>query len=311
MTPASLLDLLFAPPAPVLGTGADIRGFLQGCGPGAANAAEPTAFDRLVRVALQAGDRLTAGAAGHQAAIRRLFPDTPDAAITAFCVSEDQGPRPSGIRTTLTPAGAGFVLNGSKKWGSMAPLADILYVAASVGERDGRNQLRMVQVPADSPGLVLDPAPYAAYQGHMPIADLALTDLAVLTDAVLPQDAYMVFIKPFRLIEDVYGTAATQIALLSLGRVHAWPQEVLEDLTGLILQAQAIATTPMDRPADVVLMSAYFRASGALWSRLGPCWDAVPDAVRTAWHPEAGTLGVAARAREARRQSAWAALTGT
>jgi len=308
MTPAALLDLLFAPPVAVPATGADLRGFLDRGGPGLAAEADPTAFHRLVRSALHAGDRLTAGAAGHQAAIRRLFPDTPDAAVTAFCVSEDQGPRPSGIRTTLTPSGDGFVLNGSKKWGSMAPLADLLYVAASLGERDGRNQLRMVRVPAGRPGLVLDPAPYAGYQGHMPIADLRLTDLAVGAEAVLPQDAYVAFIKPFRLVEDVYGTAATQIALLRLGRVHGWSQEVLEDLTGLILQAHAISATPMDRPADVVLMSAYFRASGDLWTRLASAWAQVPEGIRAAWHPEAGTLGVAARARETRRQTAWAAL---
>ena len=308
MKPASLLDHLFAPPAPVLATGEDIGGFLRQWGPGAASEDDPSAFVRLVRTALHAGDRLCAGAAGHQAAIRRLFPQTPQAAVTAICISEDQGPRPSAIHTRLTSSGGGFVLNGSKKWGSMAPLADLLYVAASIGERDGRNQLRMVRVLANSPGLVLDPAPYAAYQGHMPIADLTLADLRVSAEAVLPQDAYVAFIKPFRLVEDVYGTAATQIAVLSLGRMHGWPHDVLEDLTGLIVQAHAISTTPMDRPADLVLMSAYFRASDALWSRLGPCWEQVPEAVRRAWRPEVGTLGVAARARESRRQSAWAAL---
>ncbi len=308
MTPADLLARLFSPMSPDLATGDDLRGFLGRWGPGAAAGAGPGAFDRLVWTALHAGDRLTAGAAGHQAAIRRLFPETPDAAVTAFCVSEDQGPRPSAIRTRLTPSGAGFVLNGSKRWGSMAPLADLLYVAASIGEQDGRNQLRMVRVPAGSPGLALDPAPYAAYQGHMPIADLTLVDVAVPADAILPQDAYVAFIKPFRLVEDVYGTAATQIALLRLGRVHGWPQEVLEDLTALILQAHAVSGTPMDRPADVVLMSAYFRASEALWSRLGPAWEQVPPDVRAGWRPETGTLGVAARARETRRQTAWAAL---
>jgi alkylation response protein AidB-like acyl-CoA dehydrogenase len=288
--------------------GGDLRAFLAQGRRGPDGVSDPTGFDRLVRTALLAEDRLTAGAAGHQAAIRRLFPETPEAAVTAFCVSEDQGPRPSGIRTTLTPSGAGFVLNGSKKWGSMAPLADLLYVAASIGEREGRNQLRMVRVPADSPGLTLDPLPYAAYQGHMPIADVALVAVGVPADAVLPQDAYVAFVKPFRLIEDVYGSAATQIALLRLGRVHGWPKDALEDLTALILQAHAISGTPMDRPADVVLMSAYFRASEALWNHLGRAWERVPPDERAGWHPETGTLGVAARARETRRQTAWAAL---
>jgi hypothetical protein len=106
----------------------------------------------------------------------------------------------------------------------------------------------------------------------------------------------------------VYNTAGTQIGLLTLGRMHGWPQELLEDLIGLIIQAHAISQTPMSRPADVLLMSAYFRASSALWDRLGAAWDLVPEAERAAWSPQTGTLGVAARARETRRQQAWASF---
>jgi hypothetical protein len=125
---------------------------------------------------------------------------------------------------------------------------------------------------------------------------------------VIEADAYQAFIKPFRLVEDVYNTAGTQIGLLTLGRIHGWPQELLEDLIGLIIQAHAISQTPMSRPADVLLMSAYFRASSALWDRLGAAWDLVPEAERAAWSPQTGTLGVAARARETRRQQAWASF---
>jgi alkylation response protein AidB-like acyl-CoA dehydrogenase len=304
MTPTDLLDRLFAPAEPARDE--DIRAFLARCNPSAPS--DPTGFERLVHLALQANNRLNAGVAGHQAAIRRLFPDTPHEAVTAFCVSEDQGPRPSAIRSSLTPTGDGFLLKGAKKWGSLSPLADLLYVAASIGEKDGRNQLRMVKLPVPSPGLTLNPAPYAAYQGHMPIADLTLSDIALPAEAVLPADAYEAYIKPFRLIEDVYGTAATQIAVFRLGRRKDWPQEVLEDLVALILQAQAIAQTPMARPQDVVLMSAYFRASDTLWNRLGEAWDQLDPEERAPWNPKAGTLSVAAKARQTRRQNAWAAL---
>lgn len=304
MTPASLLDQLMQPASPDRGD--DLRAFLKAWGAGAP--ASPSAFERLVEVALRADGRLKAGSAGHQAAIRRLFPDTPLKDITAFCVSEDQGPKPSGILSTLTPKGDGFVLNGRKRWGSMSPLADVLYIAASIGQKDGRNQLRMIKVATDSPGLTLDSTPYGAYEHHMPIADLILTDIEVQASDVIEADAYEAYIKPFRLIEDVYNTAGTQIGLLTLGRVHGWPQELLEDLLGLILQAYMISQTPMARPADVLLMSAYFRASSALWDRLGEAWALVPEAERTAWSPKTGTLGVAARARETRRQQAWASF---
>lgn len=305
MTPAYLLDLLFADH--VRDDGEDLRIFLRRWGPGAP--AEPSAFARLAHVAVHAGDRLCASVAGHQAAIRRLFPATPNDAITAFCVSEDQGPRPSGILSALTPTSDGYRLNGAKKWGSLSPLADLLYVAASIGEAEGRKQLRMVKVASNSPGLILDTSPYAAYRDHMPIADLKLVDVAVSADEVLAEDAYTDFIKPFRLVEDVYGAVAVQIGVLHVGRAHNWPQETLEDLTALILQGYAISETPMSRAVDVVLMSAFFRAWDEVWRELGPCWDLVPPETRARWSPGTGTLGVAARAREARRQNAWAELT--
>jgi hypothetical protein len=306
MTPSQLLDRLFEPAAPEEGDG-DLRAFLKSVGPG--EAATPSAFERLVRVAARASGRLGAAAAGHQASIRRLFPDTPDDAITAFCVSEEKGPRPSEILSTLTPSEGGFRLKGTKRWGSMAPLADMLYVAASVGRSEGRNRLRMVRVRPGAAGLAFDTSRYADYADHMPIADLAFADVAVAPEDVIEADAYEAFIKPFRLVEDVYNTVAVQIGLLRLGLRHAWPRDVLEDLVGLILQAHALSETPMARPADVVAMSAYFRAADALWARLGESWERVPEPERAAWNPGAGTLGIAARAREIRRQGAWSTLS--
>jgi alkylation response protein AidB-like acyl-CoA dehydrogenase len=264
MTPSQLLDRLFEPAAPEEGDG-DLRAFLKSVGPG--EAATPSAFERLVRVAARTSGRLGAAAAGHQASIRRLFPDTPDDAITAFCVSEEKGPRPSEILSALTPIAGGFRLNGTKRWGSMAPLADMLYVAASVGRSEGRNRLRMVRVRPGAAGLAFDTSRYADYADHMPIADLAFADVAVA------------------------------------------PEDVMEDLVGLILQAHALSETPMARPADVVAMSAYFRAADALWARLGESWERVPEPERAAWNPGAGTLGIAARAREIRRQGAWSTLS--
>ena len=304
MNPSDLLDQLFASTVP--DRGGDLRAFLKASSIDAPSS--PSAFERLVWVALRADRRLMAGAAGHQAAIRRLFPRTPNTAITAFCVSEEHGPQPSKILSALTRAKDGLVLNGTKRWGSMSPLADVLYIAASVGQRDGRNQLRMVSVPTDSAGLSLDTSNYGDYEGHMPIADIKLDNVAVAPDSVIEADAYEAFIKPFRLVEDVYNTAATQIGLFRLGRTYDWPQPVLEDLLGLILQAQTISQTMMALPADVLLMSAYFRASGQLWDQLDACWALVPEVEREGWSPQVTTLGVAARARETRRQNAWAEL---
>lgn len=308
MTLDQLLERLFAMPASDHNGG--MRDFLKAYGPGIRPT--PSAFERLVAVALRADDRIKAGAAGHQAAIRRLFPDTPDAAITAFCISEDEGPKPSKIFTTLSRSEAGdetgYVVNGRKRWGSMSPIADILYVAASVGFKDGRNQLRMVAVPADHPGVQIDTTAYEAYSGHMPIADLHFDQVQLPSTAIIERDAYPAFIKPFRLIEDVYNTAGTQIGLFRLGRLYGWETAILEDLVGLISQAYLIAQTDMAAPQDVLLMASYFRSSSRLWEQIGENWHRIPEGERDRWSPEVGTLGVAARAREVRRQNAWVAM---
>lgn len=305
MTPSDLLDLVLAPAQPF--PRGDLKGFLKASIH--VQSSLPSDFDRLAARAAMAGGRLEAGAAGHQSAIRRLFPTTPEDAVTAFCVSEDKGPKPSAILASLVQDGDGWRLNGTKRWGSMSPFADILYIAASIGEQDGRNQLRMVRLPKAASGVTVDTSPYERYVDHMPIADIRLTDVHVKDEDVLKSDAYVSFIKPFRLIEDVYSVAALQIAIFRLGRRCGWPEDLLEDTLGLIMQAHVISQTAMDRPGDVILMSAYFRASISLWSRLDEGWRLTPESDRAAFAPETGLLGVAARAREARRQAAWRDLT--
>ncbi len=319
MTPSQLLAALFEPmPA---GDDMSMRDFLRTWGPeprlpahlGLSADHNRSAFARLVWVALRASRRATASAAGHQAAIRRLFPETPVDAVTAFCISEDHGPRPSKIFTTLTQAddrSGGWVLNGSKRWASMSPNADILYVAASIDRTEARNHLRMVRLAADRDGVGIDTTPYADKYGEMGIANLSFADVRVGEDEVIDADAYESYIKPFRIVEDVYNTAGTQIGLLRLGLNQGWPDPVLEDLTGLIMQAATIAHTPMAEAPDIVLIASYFRQSRTMWDELAPCWDQVAPNVRAAWSPETGLLDIAAQARETRRRNAWEEIAG-
>lgn len=310
MTPAEVLDALFKPLPPGQPGTVDVRSFLAEHGPPAPGVDDgPTFFRRLVRVALHADRRSLASVAGHQAAIRRLFPATPDGAVVAFCVSEDKGPRPSHIHATLTPSEDGFVMNGHKRWGSLAPVSDLRYVAASVGHGDdGRNRLRMVALPADRPGITLDLEPYREWGPHHQICDLHFDDVPVQADEVIDADAYVSHIKPFRLVEDVYNTTGTMIGLFQLGRRHDWHEERLERLIGLIVQAAAIAETDMASPSAVVLLTDFLREADAAWSGSWAAWTDVPDAVAADWSPDRGLLDIAAAARETRRLNAWAAL---
>jgi hypothetical protein len=153
MTTSEVLAALFE--LPEASSGDDLVTFLKQHGPPPAGDEGEDPFRRLMRVATRAERRSAASIAGHQAAIRRLFPATPPDAICAFCISEDRGPHPKYINTSLVESPSGLRLNGTKRWGSVAPDADLLYVAASIGREGDRNDLRMIVLPADRPGVIL------------------------------------------------------------------------------------------------------------------------------------------------------------
>jgi len=310
MTPTEVLDALFAPLPELQRDGTvDVRSFLATHGPSAGGDEGPSYFARLVRVALHADRRSLASVAGHQAAIRRLFPSTPNGAVVAFCVSEDKGPRPSHIHTSLTEGDTGnFTMTGTKRWGSMAPVADLCYVAASVGRNGERNDLRMVAMPTNRPGVTLDLEPYESWGPEFQICDLHLSNVPLQADEVLPGDGYLNAIKPFRLVEDVYNTAGSLIGLFQLGRRHNRPTAQLESLVGLVVQAAAIAETDMASDGPVVLLSEFLGRADAAWSAFWADWSVPPESIAQGWTPERGLLGVAAAARETRLANAWNAL---
>jgi len=268
--------------------------------------AEP--FERLVHSAMVAGSQANAGIAGHQAAVRRLFPQTPADAITCFCVSEKRGPHPRYIETRLDSTAGQWQLSGEKMWGTMAPPATLLYVAASTGVVDGQNQLKMVGVKSDAPGITQIPLPPERAAGDVPICDLRFEATPVDEDMVLHADAYEGYIKPFRLVEDVFSTAAMQVALLRLGPAAGLSHAQREELFGLIVQAHAIAESAMDAPGEILLITSYLQSSQVFWSTLEVAFVSATEEVRGSWSVGRPILGVAARAREQRRKNAWLAM---
>lgn len=306
MTTTEVLAALFALPG--ASSGGDLVAFLKQYGPPPAGNEDEDPFRRLLRVASHAERRSAASIAGHQAAIRRLFPATPPDAICAFCISEDRGPHPKYINTSLVDGASGLRLNGTKRWGSVAPDADLLYVAASIGREGDRNDLRMIALPTGRPGVVLDLEPYVEYGPEMRIADITFDDVQVHAEEVVEGDAYLNYIKPFRLIEDVYNTVGTQVGMFRLGIEHGWEDERLETLASLICQAGAVSSTDMASPEAILLLTAYLRSSGEFWAKAWQSWPDAPAEVIAKWSPDRGLLGVAERARETRRQTAWAEL---
>ncbi|MEM7017136.1 MAG: acyl-CoA dehydrogenase family protein, partial [Pseudomonadota bacterium] len=238
--------------------------------------------------------------------IRRLFPTTPTDAVTAFCVSEARGPHPRYINTAISGTEGQWKITGEKMWGTMAPAANMIYVAVKTGESDGQNQLSMVSVDPRQSSVTQLPLPPERNAGPVPICDLQFeqTDVTSLFDG----DAYTQYIKPFRLIEDVYSTVAMQIALLSLGKAAGLSHAQREDLVALVAQGFVISASAMDNTGDVLLLTSYLRASQNHWKQMAGNWDNASETVRQHWNPKRDILTVASRAREKRRQNAWQSL---
>ncbi len=149
-------------------------------------------------------DRLGyAFAAGYGAALQRLVPSLGDRR-GCLAATESGGGHPRAIQTKL----AGGRLVGTKTFATMAPAADELFVVASVGERDGKNELRVVRVPRGRAGLTIEPRPPWPVAPEIPHA-IVTFDTAVEEGDVLPGDGYDRYLKPFRTIEDVHVMAAT------------------------------------------------------------------------------------------------------
>lgn len=244
-------------------------------------------------------DRLGfAFASGYREALRALVPGL--TGVAALCATEDGGAHPRAIQTTL----AGGVLTGRKKWATGANAASTLLVVASVGhDEHGKNQLRVVRVPTDSPGVRMH-ASSAPFVPEIQHAEVELDHVRVADGDVLPGDGYDDYLKPFRTVEDAHVHAALAGYLLGVARRRGWREHV-ERLLAVALAARQVAL------ADPRLATTHLALAGVLElavrqvAELEATWAATPDDEWQRWQRDRPLLRVAASARAARRERAW------
>ncbi len=266
-------------------------------------------IDRALIAALQA-DRLGfAFSSGFHSALAALIPSLPRDHRAAFCATEERGAHPKYIATRLERSADGWRLNGSKKWSTLGTeAASVLVVATAGQDGDGRNQLRVVQVPTDAAGVELTAMPTLPFIPEVPHATLTLTDV-VLTDAdILPGDGYNDHLKPFRTIEDTYVQAALLGYLLGIGRRSGWPGELLERTVSLILAACGLAAEDPNAAATHIALAGLLGSTRALVSDSASEWGRVDEAERERWTRDAQLFTIAGTARAQRRVRAWERL---
>jgi len=276
----------------------------------AATAAERDAYALPIDRAMVGGARADrvgfAFAAGYAEALRALVPGA--TGISALCATEEEGNQPRAIRTTLVADGAGFVVTGRKRWATVASEASSLLVVASAGQAaDGRNQLKVVRVPADAEGVRIR-ATSAPFVPEIPHAEVELDRVRVAAADVLPGDGYADYLKPFRTVEDLHVHGALAGYLIGVARRHGFARELVERWLAIAVTTRALAAADVKAATTHAALAGLIELVTREVAVLEAAWAAAPDDEHARWCRDRPLLKVAGSARAARRERAWASL---
>ncbi|MBJ8346429.1 acyl-CoA dehydrogenase family protein [Antrihabitans sp. YC2-6] len=271
-------------------------------------------FESPVDIAAAAGfgaDRLGyAFLSGYRAALQKLLPAIPSDSMVALCATESGGGHPSAIKTLLTPSGDGWELTGTKSFVTLGSAADVLIVFATTGtSAQGQNQLRAVSVDSKSPGVRIDDREPLEFAPEIPHAALTLDRVAVSPDDVLPGDAYSLYLKPFRTIEDLHVLAAGIGWLTQIARRSDWPPNIVERLLALLTTVRALAAAQASAASTHIALGGTFTLFIELLDDLETQWTTTDPELRELWARDRPLLSIAGFVRAKRLEAAWRTLT--
>lgn len=257
-------------------------------------------------------DRLGyAFASGYHAAHRFLFPMLPGDRPCALCATEPGGAHPSAIQTQLTDTGSGPRLRGEKTFVTLGTRAELLLVVASEGQdAQGRNRLRMVVVDAKRPGVRVTALPELHFVPEVPHAELALDDVAVSPDEVLPGDGYMRYLKPFRTVEDCHVHLALLGWLLQVARRSGWPEPVREELLALAVMMRGLALADPSAATTHLALGGALELAKRTVEKCEPLWAQTDAPTRERWARDRKLLDIAGKVRAKRLETARQRVSG-
>lgn len=249
-------------------------------------------------------------ASGYQAALRALFPDAPGDRICAFCVTEADGNSPKAIRSSLTRDGAGWLLNGAKRWSTLGPEGSLLFVAArDEAASEGRAQIRIARIDSKAQGLKIEKMQATRFVPEVPHAQLQFTNLKIEESAILPGDGYDQYVKPFRTIEDTHVQAAVLSYLMREGQRLSWPEHWLERLSALLAALGKVSDMPASHPETHIALAGALAIGAGLIGESEEFWKcSATDPAALRWWRDRELLKVAASARAQRTRRAWERL---
>ncbi|MFI5952695.1 acyl-CoA dehydrogenase family protein [Cryptosporangium sp. NPDC051539] len=174
-----------------------------------------------------AGHVLLEGATGEQR--KAWLPRLASGEVTAsFGLTEaDAGSDPSALSTRARLDGSQWVLNGSKRYITNAPVADVLMIFARTDpDAVGNRGISTFLVPAGTPGVTIGPPDRKMGQFGAHTADVHLDDVVVPLDAVVGGDEGVN--NGFRIAARCLAHGRVQIAALCVGMAARLVHESVE-----------------------------------------------------------------------------------
>ena len=137
--------------------------------------------------------------------------------FVAYCITEPEaGTDVSGIRTTATKQGDGWLLNGGKIWIHNAPVADVGFVLARTDKEAGRRGMSIFIVDLHAPGVERGPKEHKMGQRASQVGALTFTDVHLPSDALLGELG-----RGFHMMMSVLDKGRVGIASLAVGIAQA------------------------------------------------------------------------------------------
>jgi len=167
----------------------------------------------------------------------------------------------------------------------------------------------VARVPADAPGVRLEPMPTTRFVPEVPHARVQLHDVQLPADALLPGDGYDGYVKPFRTLEDTHVTAAVLAYLLREARARGWAHAFVERVAAALAAFAQVACAPADSPVTHVALSGALHWAHQLYAEASVHWgSAAEDPAALRWRRDAALFEVASAARTQRAARAWERL---
>jgi hypothetical protein len=271
----------------------------------AAHVRDTAAVERPIDRALLGGvaaDRLGfAFAAGYAAALHALVPGLRGVSAS-LAVTEEGPPHPRHVKTRLVADGDGWRLSGHKR--RVTAAGDVVLVLARLDE-----DLALVRVERDRPGVEVRPLPEIAFVPEVPHAEIRFDGVRIEPADRLPGDGWTRWVKPFRTVEDLHVHGALLGFLLGAAARYDWPRPLRARLLALVATTRALAAFDPSEPTTHVALAGLLDAVASLVGELD--FSNVDADFRARWTRDRPLLGVAGSARAARLERAWQALSAS